>query len=90
MKKLLLVTAIIMAASAANAEYVRGYNRSDGTYVQPHYRTAPDNSMYNNYSTQGNQNPYTGREGYVDPNRQYQQPTYDYDNQRERTRSSYR
>jgi hypothetical protein len=28
---------------------VEGYFRKDGTYVQPHVRTAPDSNPYNNY-----------------------------------------
>jgi hypothetical protein len=58
--------------------YVRGHTRSDGTYVQPHYRTNPNNSTYDNYSTRGNTNPYTGRAGTVDPNRDFygSQPGY--------------
>ena len=40
---------------------VRGYYRKDGTYVSPHYRTAPDGNPYNNYSFPGNFNPNTGR-----------------------------
>ncbi|HXF55297.1 MAG TPA: hypothetical protein VNK52_14365 [Hyphomicrobiaceae bacterium] len=47
--------------------YVQGYMRKDGTYVQPHYRSAPDGNLWNNYSTQGNVNPYTGRSGSVEP-----------------------
>src|SRR5262249_15067893 len=43
--------------------YVRGYVRKDGTYVQPHYRSAPDGNFYNNWSTTGNVNPYTGEPG---------------------------
>jgi hypothetical protein len=43
--------------------YVPGYTRSDGTYVQGHYRTLPDASRSNNYSSEGNVNPYTGRRG---------------------------
>lgn len=39
---------------------VNGYYRSNGTYVQPHYRSSPDSSPYNNYSYPGNTNPYTG------------------------------
>jgi hypothetical protein len=39
---------------------VRGYVRKDGTYVQPHTRTAPDGNPYNNYSYPGNYNPNTG------------------------------
>lgn len=41
--------------------YVRGYYRKDGTYVKPHYRTAPDGNPYNNYSFPGNYNPNTGK-----------------------------
>jgi len=42
---------------------VKGYTRKDGTYVQPHYRSAPDGNFNNNWSTKGNVNPYTGKEG---------------------------
>ena len=43
--------------------YVIGYTRSDGTYVNPHYRSAPDGNFSNNWSTQGNSIPYTGSIG---------------------------
>jgi len=46
---------------------VKGYYRKDGTYVQPHYRSNPDGNVYNNYSTKGNINPYTGKEGTKNP-----------------------
>lgn len=46
---------------------VRQSLRKDGSYVQPHRRTLPDNSKLNNYSTKGNINPYTGKKGTVDP-----------------------
>jgi hypothetical protein len=42
--------------------YVRGYIRRDGTYVQPRH-SAPDGDRSNNWSTQGNFNPYTGQPG---------------------------
>jgi hypothetical protein len=42
---------------------VQGYFRASGTYVQPYMRSAPDGNFYNNYSTYGNVNPYTGQEG---------------------------
>lgn len=44
---------------------VRGYYRSSGTYVAPHYRSSPDSYRSNNYSSRGNYNPYTGKKGYV-------------------------
>lgn len=43
--------------------YVRGYTRKDGTYVKPHYRTSPNSTRNDNYSTKGNINPYTGEYG---------------------------
>lgn len=30
--------------------HVDGYERADGTWVEPHYRTAPDSSLTNNLS----------------------------------------
>ena len=41
----------------------------DGTSVQPHMRTIPTPTPMDNYSTKGNVNPYTGKEGTVDPYR---------------------
>ena len=52
---------------AQNDVYVNGYYRKNGTYVQPHFKTAPNNSMFDNYSTKGNFNPYTGKPGWIDP-----------------------
>ncbi|MBK9938342.1 MAG: hypothetical protein IPP02_08105 [Chitinophagaceae bacterium] len=47
--------------------FVNGYYRKNGTYVQPHFKTAPNSSMFDNYSTKGNFNPYTGKPGWIDP-----------------------
>ncbi len=64
--KLLLIPLILLAAmafevEAAKSVYVKGYYRKNGTYVRPHYRTAPDSNLYNNYSFPGNYNPNTGK-----------------------------
>ena len=53
----------VFAASASADVFVNGYFRSNGTYVQPHYRSSPDSNFYNNWSTYPNINPYTGRRG---------------------------
>lgn len=47
----------------AKDTYVSGYFRKNGTYVQSHYRSAPDGDVSNNWSTRGNVNPYTGQMG---------------------------
>lgn len=49
--------------SNSSSVSVRGYTRKDGTYVQPHYRSAPDGDASNNYSHVGNTNPFTGKTG---------------------------
>jgi hypothetical protein len=67
MKKLLVLLALVASAAIARDVYVQPYVRSDGTFVQGHYRTAPDGNPFNNYSTQGNVNPYTGQAGTVNP-----------------------
>ena len=59
-----VAAASLFAGSQADADVrVRGYYRSNGTYVQPHYRSNPDGLLYNNWSTYPNINPYTGRTG---------------------------
>ena len=47
-----LITVVGMLYSCnANARVnVRGHYRSNGTYVQPHSRSNPDSSIYNNDS----------------------------------------
>lgn len=63
-------------ADASAQQRVDGYTRRDGTYVQPHYRSTPDNSYNNNWSVQGNQNPYTGNYGTRSPTYNDRAPQY--------------
>jgi hypothetical protein len=73
-----LIAVTHIAGASAQDIYHRGYTTNQGTYVQPHYQTRPDGNPFNNYSTQGNVNPYTGQAGTVNPyaHQQYQQPSY--------------
>jgi len=43
---------------------VKGYFKSNGTYVAPHYRTKANSQTYDNWSSKGNTNPFTGKKGY--------------------------
>ena len=60
--------------------YVNGYYRKDGTYVKPHYRSSPNGTKADNWSTYGNTNPYTGEAGtkkYDDYSNSYDKQPYD-------------
>jgi hypothetical protein len=59
-----LVTFIQLIGIASADTWVKGYFRKDGTYVNGHYRSDPDGYFWNNYSSYGNVNPYTGEKGY--------------------------
>ncbi len=65
----LLITCFFLNNLSAQKSdvFVNGYLKNDGTYIQPHFRTTPNNSMFDNYSTKGNYNPYTGKPGWIDP-----------------------
>lgn len=81
MKRILIAAALACCSVTVLADNLhRGYVRKDGAYVQPHYQSAPDNSRANNYSSQGNTNPYTGQQGHVDPYKQPTQQQYNYQN----------
>jgi len=66
MKKVFFIIAFMFAVATSFAQssvYVSGYTKSDGTYVRGHYRTKPNTTRNDNYSTVGNTNPYTGAAG---------------------------
>jgi hypothetical protein len=70
MRKIIALSLIVLLSSSiahAGSSRVRPHVRKDGTFVQPHRRTNPDSSKFNNFSTKGNVNPFTGKEGTVDP-----------------------
>jgi hypothetical protein len=73
MKYAIALLAIVSGVAFAGDVYVQPHVNRNGTYVQGYHRTTPDSNPYNNYSTQGNVNPYTGQAGTVNP---YQQPSY--------------
>ena len=51
--------------------YVNSHIRRDGTFVRAHNRTNSDHSFWNNWSSDGNVNPYTGRTGTLRPSFSY-------------------
>jgi hypothetical protein len=66
MKKIILASLLIFAVTAQAQTYIPGYTKRDGTYVEGHYRSAPNQNRYDNYGAQNSLyggNPYTGKKG---------------------------
>ena len=55
--KIYIVIMLVMFANVVSADqYVNGYVRKDGSYVEGYQKSSPDGSIYTYYSTQGNTN----------------------------------
>ena len=79
MKKLLLSSLAIASlmglqldgksskSTKAPVTKVKGYTKKSGKTVAPHDRTAPNKTEADNWSTRGNTNPETGKNGTKDP-----------------------
>ncbi|MGX3010236.1 hypothetical protein ACWIUD_01550 [Helicobacter sp. 23-1044] len=67
MLRILLLVIFMLNAAIARDVYIKGYTDKNGRYVPPHYRTKPNKSQMDNYSTKGNTNPYTGKKGTIEP-----------------------
>lgn len=65
MQKTILLGLLLAAplAFAASSHSVKGYMKKDGTFIQSHKQTNPDQIRRNNYSSEGNYNPNTGKQG---------------------------
>lgn len=73
MRKILLsvVLFLVIFFSVAKNNFALAYQRvrsyykkSTGTYVNSYYRTNSNSYKYDNWSSKGNYNPYTGKKGY--------------------------
>ena len=66
MKKITLALGLFAGTFLCFSQTIRTggyYKPSTGTYVQPFYKSAPNSTNHDNYSTKGNYNPYTGQSG---------------------------
>jgi hypothetical protein len=55
------------AQAKGGSHSVSGHTTKSGTYVAPHQATNPNSTKADNYSSKGNVNPHTGKEGTKDP-----------------------
>lgn len=64
MRKLLLALLLLLVTvPMCFAERVNGYMRSDGTIVNGYQRSDSNGTVRDNWSYEGNTNPYTGQVG---------------------------
>jgi hypothetical protein len=71
-KKLAILALAAFTTFASAQVYVKPHVNRDGTFVEGHYRSRPNNTDLDNYGTRGNVNPYTGQEGTRKPS--YENP----------------
>lgn len=50
-------------SGSGGSHAVKGHVKKDGTYVQPHHATNPNQSQKDNWTSKPNVNPYTGKPG---------------------------
>ena len=66
--KIIYALVLLSLSVSANADqWVNGYVKRDGTYVDGHFKSDANGYKFDNYSTKGNINPYTGQAGTIDP-----------------------
>ena len=63
MKIIYIILATLSISTIAMADWVDGYYKSNGTYVQGHHRSTANGQADDNWSTKGNINPYTYEHG---------------------------
>ena len=51
------------AQTNTEVRYQQGYFKSNGTYVQPHFKTTKNSTNHDNYSTEENTNDYSQEKG---------------------------
>lgn len=82
MKKLLLLFAFVLPALSATAQtnptqqWINGYYRKDGSYVEGHWRTAPNNTKADNLGYTGGQYPIGNSAVLQQPNLPYMNYQY--------------
>lgn len=63
-----LIAVLSFSNSSEAIVRVKSYVKpKTGTYIPPHIRSNPNKSKFDNFSTKGNHNPFTGKKGTVDP-----------------------
>ncbi len=63
-----IISALLVSSVEAKTVKVKSYYKpSTGKYIDSYYKTSPNKTKADNYSTKYNYNPYTGKKGTVNP-----------------------
>ena len=60
---LFVLTGNVFSQTNSTYRYQQGYYKTDGTWVQPHYKTENNSTNWDNYSTTPNTNYFTQEKG---------------------------
>ena len=64
---LLIAGSFAISTEAKTIKIKSYYKPSIGKYINSYYKTSPNKTKLDNWSTKGNSNPFTGKKGYAKP-----------------------
>jgi len=64
---LMLFSLVSTAQVNPSQTYVPAHYRTNGTYISGYYKTTPNSTNRDNFTTKPNVNPYTLKPGYIEP-----------------------
>ncbi len=69
MRHIAIIATALLIVSPANAKTVsvKPHITKGGVYKSQSYRTSPNTTKIDNYSSKPNSNPFTGKNGKIDP-----------------------
>lgn len=67
MKRIVALAMLTLSFVTQAQVQVKGYYKSNGTYVQPHIRSSPDSTKTNNYGSAKSSFEYSSEGGYASP-----------------------
>jgi hypothetical protein len=62
-----LLLVVVVPVEAKTIKVKSYYKPSTGQYINSHFKTSPNKTRIDNFSTKGNYNPYTGKSGTRSP-----------------------
>ena len=62
-KRFFILVAMLAVSNLYGSVYVKGHVNKNGKYIKPYYKTSPNKTKQDNWSSKNQVNPYTGEKG---------------------------